>query len=125
MKTKSRVAKRLRGKQIVRAQSSVEEPGEEIPGKQIVGKEIVGKEIAGKEIEGKQIVSKQSHGKRPAHHSGSASFKIMNALNFKLKKKDLRPGFSAHCGCDIHVNDKGRVSVILLTYEGPAKAEGL
>ena len=115
MKTKSPVAKRLRGKQIVRAQSSVEEHGEEIPGKQIVGKEI----------EGKQIVSKQSHGKRPAHHSGSASFKIMNALNFKLKKKDLRPGFSAHCGCDIHVNDKGRVSVILLTYEGPAKAEGL
>ena len=110
------MGKEIVGKEIV---------GKEIVGEEIVGMEIVGKKIVGKEIEGKQIVSKQSHGKRPAHHSGSASFKIMIALNFKLKKKDLRPGFSAHCGCDIHVNDKGRVSVILLTYEGPAKAEGL
>ena len=86
------------------------------------GKEIVANDH-GKEIVATQTVRAQSHAKRarPAHHSGSASFKIMNSNHFKLKRKELTPGFSAHCGCDITVNNKGRIYVTVVTYEGPAK----
>ena len=124
------VARRMVGKQIVydiprycpryqppreRAQSSDDVANDH-------GKEIVANDH-GKEIVAKQIVRAQSHAKRarPAHHSGPASFKIMNSNNFKLKRKELTPGFSAHCGCDIHVNNKGRIYVTVLTHEGPAK----
>ena len=70
----------------------------------------------------KRLIDKRT---RPAHHSGSASFKIMNCLGFTLKRKDFSPGFSAHCGCDIHVNMKGRISVIVLTHRGPPRVEEL
>ena len=108
-----------------RAQSSDDVANDH--GKEIVandhGKEIVAKQTVRAEKRTATVLTHEGLPKRarPAHHSGSASFKIMNSNHFLLKRKELTPGFSAHCGCDIHVNNKGRIYVTVLTHEGPAK----